>query len=142
VTLKFFGEVPEDRVPELSESIRSVAEETPTVRTKLEDIGAFPNMRRARVVWVGVADTGSALRSLAASIEDACGYPPEQRFKAHLTLARFKVPESIERVIDGHRPFEWDRSPFEIGTVTLYRSVLSRQGARYTPVAEFPLRSD
>jgi 2'-5' RNA ligase len=97
-------------------------------------------MRRARVLWVGVADPASALKSLARSIEQACGYPPEDRFKAHLTLARFKVPGSIGDVIDRHGPFEWDRSPFEIDKVTLYRSVLSRQGARYTPFAEFPLR--
>ena len=96
-------------------------------------------MRRARVLWVGVADPASALKSLARSIEQGCGYPPEDRFKAHLTLARFKVPGSIGDVIDRHGPFEWDRSPFEIDKVTLYRSVLSRQGARYTPLAEFPL---
>jgi RNA 2',3'-cyclic 3'-phosphodiesterase len=139
VTLRFFGEVPEERLSELTEGIQAATSAAAPVESALEDIGAFPNTRRARVLWVGVADAGAALQALASSIEQRCGYPPEDRFKAHLTLARFKVPESVGKVIERHSPFQWDRTPFVIDRTTLYRSVLRRQGAEYTPLAEFPL---
>lgn len=108
------------------------------IESELEDLGAFPNARRARVVWVGLADPELKLKVLAERIGTECGYPPEERFKAHLTLARFKAPVSVGKVIDLHRPL-WDRSPFVIDKATLFQSILGREGARYKPVAEFPL---
>jgi RNA 2',3'-cyclic 3'-phosphodiesterase len=139
LTLKFFGQVPEDRLPQLIESIGLATQGTGLIESALEDLGAFPSVRRARVLWVGLADPELKLKTLAERIGSECGYPPEERFKAHLTLARFKVPQSIGRVIDRHRPLELDRSPFVIDKATLFQSILGREGAKYTPVAEFPL---
>jgi RNA 2',3'-cyclic 3'-phosphodiesterase len=138
LTLKFFGQVPEDRLPELIEAIDRATRGTGPIESALEDLGAFPSVRRARVLWVGLGDPEEKLRSLAERIGSECGYPPEERFKAHLTLARFKVPQPVGKLIDEHRPLDWDRSPFVIDKATLVHSVLGRAGARYEPVAEFP----
>ena len=67
----------------------------------LGGIGAFPNFRRARVVWMGVAQD-PRLELLHHDIEVACeafGFEVEGRpFRPHLTLARVKQPLPEERV--------------------------------------------
>jgi len=138
LTLKFFGEVPEERLPGLIEAIERATQGTGEVESSLEDLGAFPSVSRARVLWAGVADPELKLRTLAERIGAETGYPPEDRFKAHLTLARFRAPVSVGKVIDRHRPMDLDPSPFVIDKATLVHSVLGREGARYSPVAEFP----
>ena len=140
LTLKFFGEVAEDDVPALTDRIREATSGVGNVESRLEDMGAFPSTRRARVLWVGVADPESRLSALASAIEQQCGYPPERRFRAHLTVARFKTPRPVDAVIGRHGPFGWDRSEFLIEKATLLRSVLGRAGATYLPIAEFPLQ--
>lgn len=120
-------------------SIKQATQGSGSVESQLEDIGAFPTPRRARVLWAGVADPEWRLKVVSRSIEERCGYAAEERFKPHLTLARLKVPKSVGEVIDRHRPLEWDRTPFVIDRAILFRSVLGRPGARYEPVEEFPL---
>ena len=139
LTLKFFGEVPEDRIPGLIEAIGRATRETGEVESRLEDLGAFPSVSRARVLWAGLADPELKLKALAERIGSECGFPPEERFQAHLTLARLKAPQSLGKLIDRYRPLDWDRSPFVVDNATLVRSVLGREGAKYSPVAEFPL---
>ena len=138
LTLKFFGEVSEDALPHLIEAIGRATRETGRVESWLEDLGAFPNVGRARVLWAGLADPELKLKTLAERIGSECEYPPEERFQAHLTLARLKTPQSLRKLIERHRPLEWDRSPFVVDKVTLVRSRLGREGAKYSPVAEFP----
>jgi 2'-5' RNA ligase len=138
MTLKFFGEVAEADVSELAGAIARAARGCGKVESQLEDIGAFPSPRRARVLWVGLADPQWRLKALARAIEEETGYPKEERFTPHLTLARLKEPQRIGDVIDRHRPFEWDSSPFLIDRAVLLRSVLGRPGARYERVEQFP----
>lgn len=139
VTLKFFGEVPEDRLPEVQEVILRAVKGTGKVESYLTDIGAFPNLNRARVLWVGIADPAHALQDLAARVE--AGWP-DGRYRplhAHLTLARFNHPGRVRATVDKFRPFDFDRSPFSIDKATLYRSHLGRGGPLYEPLQEFSL---
>ena len=66
----------------------------------LQGIGAFPNFRRARVVWIGV-EQEPRLELLHHDLELACeqeGFEVEGRpFRPHITLARVRVPLPIER---------------------------------------------
>jgi 2'-5' RNA ligase len=139
VTLRFFGEVPEDRLAEVQEVILRAVTGTGKVESQLTDIGAFPSLNRARVLWVGIADPAHALADLAVRVE--VGWPDgrSRPLHAHLTLARFNHPVRLRAAVEKFRPFDLDRSPFSIEKATLYRSHLGRGGPRYEPLAEFPL---
>ena len=104
--------------------------------------GAFPSARRARVLWVGVADGGAFLTQLAAAVGvllEPLGHEPEVRpYNAHVTVARWKSPTdarpAIASIGDGAVG-----APFPVGEIVLYESQLRRDGARYTPLAVIPL---
>lgn len=93
LTLKFLGDLAESSVGPLREAMASVARKHRTFRLSVKEIGAFPNFRRARVIWMGV-DREPKLEFLHHDVELACeklGYELEGRaFRPHLTLARVK----------------------------------------------------
>ncbi|HEX2148778.1 MAG TPA: RNA 2',3'-cyclic phosphodiesterase [Actinomycetota bacterium] len=139
VTLKFFGEVAEDGLENLRNGIgRAVCHEQ-AIGSRLGDVGAFPSMNRARVLWVGVEDPEMRLSQMSGRIGRECGLDEDRPLHPHLTLARMKVPAAIGPAVDRFRPFELEREPFAIDRVTLYRSYTERTGSRYEVLHEWEL---
>jgi 2'-5' RNA ligase len=110
----------------------------------LEGLGAFPDMRRARVWWIGVRPSRS-LETVHFAIEDALGrlgFEPEARtFHPHLTVARaMREARRVDAaaVATAAASFGY-QAPMEVETVDLMRSDLRRSGAIYTAVQRFQL---
>lgn len=95
LTLKFLGESDESRVAALIEAADRVAAANRPFEMELGGVGAFPNFRRPRVVWIGVASE-PRLELLHHDVELAAadvGYEVEGRpFRPHVTLARVRAP--------------------------------------------------
>jgi RNA 2',3'-cyclic 3'-phosphodiesterase len=93
LTLKFLGEQPEELVPALRGEMDAVAGRHRSFAMLVGEVGAFPNFRRARVVWMGI-DRDPRLELLHHDVEVACekhGLEIDGRaFRPHLTLARVK----------------------------------------------------
>jgi RNA 2',3'-cyclic 3'-phosphodiesterase len=91
LTLKFLGEQSETLVAPLSAALDHAAARSRELDLQLGAIGAFPNFRRPRVVWVGVAPDPK-LELLHHDIEVACdglGLSIDGRpFRPHVTLGR------------------------------------------------------
>lgn len=146
VTLKFLGEQDESLVDPLRGAIESVARRHAPVSVETMEVGAFPNFRRPRVVWVGM--TGErALQSLAGDIDralTALGIPAESRqFRAHLTLGRVKSElqaAEATAVAAAAKTYRGSRG-FAVQTVDLMRSELGPGGSRYSVVAAVPLHA-
>lgn len=141
LTLKFLGATP----PRLLEPIRgaaaAVARGAAPMRAALTEIGAFPTPRRPRVVWAGVGDAAGGpsegLVALAAGLDEALGewFVPEHRaFTPHLTVARLGTPRDLAEHAPGLVGLPVSSAPFPVDRLVLYRSHLSRDGARYEPV--------
>lgn len=143
VTLKFLGEVADERVGEVEAVAGAVAAAALPSTTALTGVGAFPSARRARVLWVGLEDPGGTMAGVAAALEEElgrAGFRQESRtWTPHLTLARFRVPGPIGDVLEEVGELDLDRAPWEVGEVVLFRSHLRREGAVYEPVARLPL---
>ncbi len=137
ITLRFFGEVPEDRVAPLASSIAEAVRGTPVVTSRLTELGGFPSLRRARVLWVGITDPEGALANIASRLQDSWPEANPRPLHPHLTVARFKEPFRLGVVLDTVS-FVLSDEPFAIGSATLYRSRLSRAGARYEELERFP----
>ena len=69
VTLKFIGEWPEEKLPQLEAALRSVAPRQP-IPAEVKGLGWFPNPHHPRVFWVGVHG-GDALPALVKDIDTA-----------------------------------------------------------------------
>jgi 2'-5' RNA ligase len=139
-TLQFLGAVPDENVASVREACARAASTQSAFELELSGAGAFGSARKARVVWVGVSGGGDKMAALADAVGaelEALGFAREERaYSAHLTVARLKTPANVERLLATMRV---PRCAMRVEEVTLFRSHLSQQGARYEVVARFAL---
>ncbi len=138
LTLKFLGDVEDEIMDYLCAALGEVCERHTPFDTRLEELGAFPSARRARILWVGIGAGSDRLRSLAADLDAALaplGFEPEKRpYTPHLTLGRTRG-----------RPASFDPSydvgsfGFRVRHVELTESTLTDKGAVYRTLKSFTL---
>jgi RNA 2',3'-cyclic 3'-phosphodiesterase len=144
VTLKFLGDVHPDRVERVQGALEHAAAATPAFDVELGGFGAFPTLRRPRVLWLG-ADPSPALRCLKQDIEWAlaeCGFAREMRaFHPHITIGRSTTEggggifRGLDELVSGLE----HRGRFTVGSVDLMSSQLTREGPRYSIVSSSQL---
>ena len=139
LTLKFLGEVSDERLEGVGDALAEAAPRHVGFDAAFGDVGGFPNLRRPRVLWIGIGRGADELGALAAGIEDVLqplGFPGEDRpFRGHYTLARFREPTLIGAL----PPVAVPAQPWRVDEVVLFRSQLHPKGARYTALERFPL---
>ena len=145
LTLKFLGQTRFSILEELKACLDEIAQRTSASSFWVDRFGAFPDLRRPRVLWVGSGETPPGLQKLAQSIEDDVtrfGFEKENRsFKTHLTLGRFRSPkhgDRLERWVKEY-PLSW-REEFPCERVILFQSTLTPTGPIYTPLYEVSLK--
>jgi 2'-5' RNA ligase len=147
LTLKFLGEQPEERIDDVGAAIKNVARRHRELLMTLDGIGAFPNFRRARVVWIGVGQD-PRLELLHHDVEVACeglGFEVEGRpFRPHLTLARVRQPlaEDRARILFREAKRTTYHTEFMVRSIDLMRSDLSAERPAYTALVSAALRSE
>lgn len=112
----------------------------PEFRVRFGELGAFPNPRRARILWLGLTEGGGRLSELAAIAEDVArraGFAAEARaFKPHLTLSRIDPPRSVAPLLERNHRYD---IAMTVAAVILYRTKLGGGPPRYEEVARFAL---
>jgi 2'-5' RNA ligase len=130
----------------VAHALAEMAPYHPRFALSMGGLGAFPGLRRPRVIWLGLK-AAPELLGLQSAVESAMtdlGYPLEDRaWSPHLTLGR---AEERARAADfaGLETMAHDityRATVDINSVDLMRSHLERGGARYERIAAFPLRA-
>lgn len=99
LTIQFLGEVPESLINNVKSTLSSV--HFKPISIVLEGVGAFPSIRRPRVIWIGVSKGGGILETLAKKVNDALlplGYKPDKPFHPHLTVSRVKFVRDREKL--------------------------------------------
>jgi 2'-5' RNA ligase len=154
VTVRFVGEVEDAAVGALcaavGEAAASVATSGAPLSAELRGFGVFPDRRRPRIVWAGIADPRGVFPALEAAVSErlaALGHARESRpYSAHLTVARLGEGVRDPGVLPA-RLAAAERDPpafgaFPVRELTVFRSELGRGGSRYTALARFPLAKD
>lgn len=140
LTLRFIGEVPEDRMVDIHHGLSRIRQ--PTFDLVLSGVGYFKQGRQPTVLWVGV-ERNDALQQLHDRIEQALqreGFEFDgRRYSPHITLARLqRSPETkVAAFVAQHNLFR--TQPIRAEAFTLFSSFLSSSGSIYTPEAEYPL---
>lgn len=137
LTLKFLGEIRPDVQERIETVLDRVAAATAPFEVRLGGFGAFPTIRRPRVLWAGV-QASPELRCLKQDVEWGLaehGFERETRaFHPHLTLGRASDEggagafRGLDELV-ASLPYE---GAFTVRSVDLMRSRLSRSGSRYT----------
>ena len=147
LTLKFLDERPEAFVAALTAKMEEVAARHWPVPIRLRGVGAFPNLRRPRVIWVGIAPAPK-LELLQHDVEEGCaalGVDVEGKpFRPHLTIGRLRGTEGREAVrglARAARSIQF-RADALVSSIGLVHSTLTSAGPRYLRLAQAPLRSE
>ena len=138
LTLKFLGEIAEERVQAVGDALAQAARDRARFTFTCRGLGVFPDIRRARVLWVGLE--GKWLVPLATAIDDqlaAVGFTRETReFKPHLTVGRWREFDGrtnlLRRQLEQWKDHDFGASP--ANEVILFQSVLKPEGAVHTPL--------
>jgi len=146
ITLKFLGETDRGALGRLAGDFRALHPDLGALPCTLRGLGAFPDIRRARVLWCGLDLDLVAMERVRLLIEDLSekhGFAKEPRpFQPHLTLARVRkdmiVPAECAAYIAAHQDTVFGTSLFD--RIVLFKSELRREGPRYTALEEKKLR--
>lgn len=167
LTLKFLGDVMPVRLESLAARLAKIAAEQPPLALTVAGVGAFPSLRRPRVLWIGAVAPG--VGPLAGAVDWACaaeGFAPETRpFHPHLTLGRVRQARGTRRrrpsprrgapgesrdrpadptlalaALDRDRERVFGVSPAD--ALVLFRSELGPAGAHHTCLARWPFVGD
>jgi len=143
LTLKFLGDIPAEQVQPIAAAAMGVVQNEPPLIVGLGGLGAFPNPRRPRVVWVGIEGDVERMGRVQTRLEEALeplGVPREGRaFRPHLTLGRVKdprrPPDLTRALADVTVP---TCNSFDVHEILLYKSDLRPTGAIYTKLQHLP----
>ncbi len=138
LTLQFLGDAADPDA--VSAALDGIA--LPSGSAQIGGAGAFPDARRAQVLWLGLAEGSEVLARLAAAVAErlaALGHVPDPRpFRPHLTLARYRAPADVRPTLAaiGHAPIgpQW-----EVDAVTVYESRRHSSGAEYVARSTIPV---
>lgn len=134
MTLKFIGELDETKMGGMEERLEEV--KFKAFDCAVKGVGVFPNENYIKVVWAG-AESGGALEALAKAIIEAMrGYDGhDERFSAHLTIARVKRKVDLNAFLEKHKADEF--GSFTVSSFHLMQSVLKPGGPEYSVLASF-----
>jgi 2'-5' RNA ligase len=143
LTLRFLGDdADRDRIARLKAGLAEIASACTSFRIEGRGAGAFPNLARPRIFWIGLA--GAPLSDLAARVETSAiraGFAPDPRgFTAHLTIGRIRggrrAASLLRAAIASAAAREFAAAIAD--SLILYRSRGGPNGAQYVELARFP----
>jgi 2'-5' RNA ligase len=142
LTLKFIGEISEKKVDRIIDAIGEVL----TGRAKFEGhiarCGSFPNLRRPRVLWVGLDGAAPAVE-MAKQLNHKLipiGVKSEKKpLSPHLTLGRIKKPTDLSELSAYMENLNFDGGSVILDKVALVKSTLTPSGPIYESVKVFEL---
>lgn len=145
LTLKFLGEIPPARVPDIEAGIRQAAGRHAPFELDFKGTGTFPaNSSRPRVIWAGI-ERSAGLLSLQSELENSMaqlGFPAEKRkYSPHLTLGRVRSSTRIKPLLEqlrDHRDIIFGR--MVVQQVIFFKSVLKPSGAEYSRIFNMDLK--
>jgi 2'-5' RNA ligase len=148
LTLRFLGDVSPSMIEPITRAMTDAAQKTAPFKLNIQQLGAFPNLKRVQVVWVGLGGEMAEVEKLHRLLESnlyRLGFAAEQRsFKPHLTLARLGNEVSAgERQRLGELIADTTIKTdigIKVDSISLIRSQLTPQGAIYSRLssAELP----
>lgn len=144
ITLKFFGETPEEKIPEISNILHSVASSSPAFTFRFEGLGIFGSSYNPKVIWAAVKpyeDLSFFIQLLKKGLVVA-GFPEDRQNPVpHLTLGRvrtIKDARHFQKVLESNRTIS--SQPMSADTLILFESILRQSGPEYYVTESYSLK--
>jgi len=139
ITMRFLGNISPHMVNSIHEKMKTVS--FTSLDAEIKGLGAFPNLRRPRVVWAGIRKGADELKNISNQLEPRLrelGFRPDRKgFSPHLTIARVKTGRNKAELAQCVQ----DLADYEFGVVRadclrLKKSVLTPKGPIYSTLRE------
>jgi RNA 2',3'-cyclic 3'-phosphodiesterase len=138
LTLLFLGEVEQLDVVKICRTVRARAGKHEPFTLDVDGVGAFPNVRRPKILWAGITEGVEPLRALHADLEEGlldlgCYRREEREYTPHLTLGRLtqeSQPDSWGPILAKHA--DWQGGTTDVDEVLVMASDLRRDGPQYS----------
>ena len=148
LTLKFLGNISSQKMTDITRVMEQASQRVSPFQLQITEVGAFPNVRRPRVLWVGIKGDVDKLVGWQQHLDNGLvplGFAKEARpFTPHLTLARLRENCSPgdrlqfgEMIAGSHVEVDYK---FTVTSLNLMRSQLFPSGAVYSRLAEVKLK--
>lgn len=144
ITLKFLGYIEDTRVAAVGELVRKATASIDSFTVDIEHLGAFPNTKKPRVIFVVAQEEGNNLATIYSRLDDSLakmGIRKEGRqFRPHLTVGRVKSQKNLKALLDEMDSLK--ESSFGqqmIESVSLMQSDLKPTGPVYRKLEGFKL---
>ena len=146
LTLKFLGTVNEEQIEEVIYKISSAIYGIKPFHISLSTFGGFPDLRRPRVLWIGIKEGRPILVKIMNGLGkelSVMGFEAERRDPVpHLTIGRARKVQPIKLKIPKQaacKEQDFESPTFLVDTVYLIKSDLTTQGPIYTDIKELKL---
>ena len=145
LTLKFLGDVEEAQVVSIRSALREALAGTAGFGVTARGLGVFPDARRPRVLWIGLAapELAQVAGRVDRALEPLGVERAATRFRPHATIGRWRRPEppGVSLREELTRWCDREFGEFRMDAVTLFRSTLRPAGATYSPLEVFRLEA-
>src|SRR5215213_8786289 len=101
LTLLFLGEVAQLEVVSICRVVQQRARKHAPFTLDVAGLGAFPNLRRPKILWAGISEGVTELRALHKDLEEGlldlgCYRREDREYTPHLTLGRLSHDDRDE----------------------------------------------
>ena len=139
VTMRFLGNISPDMIDSIHEEMEKVS--FAPFEIELRGLGAFPTLRYARVIWVGIKKGAEELEGIFDQLGprlQRLGFKPDSKgFSPHLTIARVKSGRNKAELIRTIQEFENHQfGIIKANCLRLKKSVLTPKGPIYSTLKE------
>jgi 2'-5' RNA ligase len=144
ITLKFLGDIDAERGPLIAAELEKSIGSSLAFDLTFLNLGAFPNVERPRVIWIGTQDI-QQVPLLQQKVERVCeslGFAKEDRqFHAHVTLGRVRGLRNLDRLTAKLKSITFKPLIARCSEIHIMRSELKPTGSVYTLLNSIPLAS-
>jgi len=138
LTLKFFGETDETRIPEIIQALDEAIAKSKPFTLKIANTGIFGSRYDPKIIWFGI-EQQAGLEILVKNIFtglEKCGWQPDrQNFVPHLTIGRIKGLKDkplFQQIISKYNTVTIQEE--NVTEIILYESILRPEGPLYLQV--------
>ncbi len=132
LTLKFLGEIDEDKLNLIREKLRKI--KFSSFETEIDSIGFFSE----RIIWLHVKNCDELQKQIDSAIQNL--FEKEKRFMGHLTIARIKRIRDKKNFIKKINEIKIPKIKFYVDSFSLKKSTLTEEKPIYEDVERFKLK--
>ncbi len=143
ITLKFLGDVNEEAINSIYQTLNESLSGFGKFSVIYKGIGAFPDFKNPRVIWVGCEDPIGKLFELQKIVEEKMselGFEKEDKeYHPHITLGRVKKAKNISSLIKKMENINFEAKTGEVAEVLIMKSDLKPSGSVYSVLRKIKL---